>query len=92
MPRGLFLLLFLCISKLSLASSPKKQSLLLCRQVQKVAKKIFTTSPLDAFQKWEQYCIKNKGHINLPFSNNDCDLEWAIPSEPLRDGRLDYNI
>ena len=36
--------------------------------------------------------IKNKGHINLPFSNNDCDLEWAIPSEPLRDGRLDNMV
>jgi hypothetical protein len=69
MPRGLFLLLFLCICKLSLASSPKKQSLLLCRQVQKVSKKIFTTSPLDAFQKWEQYCIKNKGLItSVPYA------------------------
>lgn len=69
MPRRLFLLLFLCIIKLSLASSPKKQSLLLCRQVQIVAKKIFTTSPVVAFNKWEQYCIKNKGLITtVPYA------------------------
>ena len=36
--------------------------------------------------------IKNKGRVNLPFSNNDCDQEWVIPSFPLRDGLIDYNL
>ena len=36
--------------------------------------------------------IKNKGQINLPFSDDDCDLEWAIPSCPLRDGGLNNMV
>ncbi len=65
MPRGLFILLLLCITKNSLGISPTKQSNQLCRQVQKVCKKTFTTSPTVAFKNWEHYCLKNKALVSM---------------------------
>ena len=69
MPRGLFILLLLCITKHSLGISPTKHSNLLCRQVQKVCKKTLATSPALAFKNWESYCLKNKALVSaLPYN------------------------
>ena len=71
MPRGLFILLLLCITKNSSGISPTKQYNQLCRQVQKVCKKTFTTSPTVAFKNWEHYCIKNKALVSMvPYNIN----------------------
>jgi len=65
MPRGLFILLLLCITKNSSGILPSKQSNQLCRQVQKVCKKTFATSPTLAFNNWEHYCLKNKALVSM---------------------------
>jgi len=71
MPRGLFILLLLCITKISSGISPTKHSNQLCRQVQKVCKKTFTTSPTLAFKNWEHYCLKNKALVSaVPYNIN----------------------
>lgn len=69
MPRRLFILLLLCITKHSSGISPSKQYNQLCRQVQKVCKKTYAISPALAFKNWEHYCLKNKAIVSvLPYN------------------------
>ena len=87
MPRGLFILLLLCITKNSSGILPPKQSNQLCRQVQKVCKKTFATSPTLAFTNWEHYCLKNKALVSMVPYNINYGIKIDSASSVLFNGK-----